>query len=240
MSGKLFTGLAATVLSAGISSSAFADWPDMNLQQRRGYFKPEPQKLEPCPKGDDNFWSHWATQRGYEQLFHGNFRKAAVCYEKAGEMYRKGVAVEDRDNCFVCDSYERMGTILRQLPAGTINIRKETFEESAQKAMREGDRKKAATLFELTAIGYAGLGIEGEHGRFNRDPLHAERYFTPESDEVSGMFFEKAAELVSDPRERKRLLQQARVIYHRSIETGYRARNSVSNVERLDKILSEL
>ena len=179
-----FVGLAAALLSIAISGGVLAEKrvekrvDEMNLEERRAYFKPEPLRVQSCPLGDDNFWHHWATQQGYEQLFHGNIKQAAACYEKAGKMYRKNIADPSGD-CFVCDSYERMGAILRQLPTGTIDIRKETFEESAKKANRQGDKRTAAKLFELTAIGYADLEIEGNYGRFCRDYLHADRYNSP-------------------------------------------------------------
>lgn len=222
MSKKIGLSFLTSVLALGFFGEAQArPLREMNIAERRAYFKPDSKRVKSCPMDDDKFWSHWATERGYEQLFHGNLDEAANCYVKAGQMFRRGVAPESRNDCFTCDGYIRVGEILKKLPEGTINIRKETFEESAKRALASGDKNLAPKLYELTALGYL-LGIEGEYGRFTQDNLiHQERTSWQNGYLKANEFLETAAELISSPKDKRRILRMARTVNHSLLTTGY-------------------
>lgn len=247
MATRLTLSALATVLGLGLASEALAD----DLQSRRERFKPV--EVADCPTDDDKFWSHWATARGYEHILNGDLEKAAVCYGKADQMFRKAVSTKPGDNCWICDGYGRVATILREIPRGAINPVKETFEKSAKRALQRGNGSLAAKLYELTALGYARLGIEG-NGRFDKAILHRESRPWQDSRIKAGYFFEAAAGLVTKPTEKRRLLQQARdVNFNVLLDTGHcsyfgsRVRNehylyndckqAQKTVARLDKML---
>ena len=144
---------------------------------------------------------------------------------KAAEMYRKGVAAEHRDDCSVCDTYHQFATLLKELPKGAINLHKETFEESAKKALKKGDRKLASQLYELTAIGWSRMEIEGTYGRFGTStrggPLHRVNRSWQDGHLKAGNFYEVAAKLTSSKKEEKRLLQKARDVTAGILDTHY-------------------
>ena len=215
-----------TALSLTVASPTFAEDPHKWLNKRRAENPPLPTLMvSSCPMDDEKFWSHWATEKGYEHILSGDMENAAKCYDKAAEMYRKGVAAEHRDDCSVCDTYHQFATLLKELPKGAINLHKETFEESAKKALKKGDRKLASQLYELTAIGWSRMEIEGTYGRFGTStrggPLHRVNRSWQDGHLKAGNFYEVAAKLTSSKKEEKRLLQKARDVTAGILDTHY-------------------
>lgn len=257
MTTKLTLSALAAVLGLTVAGTAVAKSPwEMNLGELRVANLPK-ASVEACPMDDDKFWSHWATERGYEHMLSGNMDKAAACYDKAAEMYRRGVASERQNDCGVCDTYHRFATLLRELPPGAINLAKETFEESAKRALERGDKPLASTLYELTAIGFSQREIEGYYGRFgggngNR-PIHRESASWQDGHLKAGEFFETAAGLAPNEKERKRLLLDARDFAAGILDAGYchlseysvrsgenhygKCKQAEGIVTRLDKVL---
>ncbi len=66
---------------------------------------------------DNEFWSHWAAERGYENMINGDFSEAARCYQKASSMYGIEAPWKGVERSLVCDAYTRMSEIV-----GSVNI----------------------------------------------------------------------------------------------------------------------
>ena len=181
-----------------------------------------PKVVPPCPMDDEKFWSHWAADRGYENLISENFAEASRCYQKASSMYGIGASWKGVTRSLVCDAYTRMSEIVGDLPENTIHLKeRETFEQSAQRELKKENMPLAAKLFELTALGYY-LDL-GENGRFKNDPLHREDGTWQDASLKGGYFMEYAASLVTDTAEKKRLLGLARDITATLLDTNHSA-----------------
>ncbi len=220
MASKLTLNVLAAVLGLTVAGNALAeDWRGTVEERRKA--NPPKASVKACPMDDKEFWSHWATERGYEHILTGNMEEAAACYDKAAQMYRRGIKDPSGD-CGACDTYNRFATLLRELPPGAINLAKETFEESAQRALKRGDQPLAAKLYELTAIGWSRMGIEGYYGRFQYDKvLHRESRPWQDGHLKAGYFFEVAAGLAPNEKERIRLLQDAKDFTAGILKTQY-------------------
>lgn len=220
MTTRLTLSALAAVLGLTVAGSALAeDWRG-TVEGRRAKNPPK-ASVEACPMDDDKFWSHWAAERGYEHILAGNMENAAACYDKAAQMYRRGIR-EPSGDCGVCDTYERFATLLRVLPRGAINLAKETFEESAKRALKRGDKPLASKLYELTAIGWSRMDIEGYYGRFQYDTvIHRKARPWQDGHLRAGEFFEVAAGLAPNEKERRRLLQDARDFTAGMLDTGH-------------------
>ncbi len=182
-----------------------------------------PKTVAPCPMDDDKFWSHWAADRGYENIINGNLEEAARCYQKASQMYGIGASWKGVERSLVCDAYTRMSEIVGSLPEGTLNLRERvTFEQSAQRELEKKNLPLAVKLFELTALGWY-LDLEGTTGRFRYNPLHREDGRWQDSSLKGGYFMEYAAGLVIEPTEKRRLLGLARDITATLFGTNYMA-----------------
>src|SRR3989344_5751966 len=144
------------VLVALLSSSAQAR--DVRSLENLREQNPPKAKVELCPMDSPKFWAHWATERGYEHLLKRDFKNAANCYDKAAEMYGKDSSWYNPDSPNK-SPYHRFAVILRTIPRDSINISEETFEESANRALKSGNRELSVKLFELTALGYSNIGI---------------------------------------------------------------------------------
>lgn len=211
-----------------------------------------PRVVAPCPMDDNQFWSHWAADRGYENLINGNFSEAARCYQKASQMYGIGDSWEGAKHPLVCVAYTRMSEIVGSLPERAINLReRETFEQSAQRELKRENLPLAAKLFELTALGWY-LNLE-DNGRFQNDPLHRENGTWQDSSLKGSYFMEYAAGLVTDAAEKRRIWGLAKDIATILLDTNdgaiskYRERNGLppypecvaakATIARLDNLL---
>ena len=182
-----------------------------------------PKAVPPCPMDDEKFWSHWAAERGYENLISENFAEASRCYQKASQMYGIGASWKGVTRSLVCDAYTRMSEIVGDLPEKSINLReRETFEQSAQRELKKKNLPLAVKLSELTALGWY-LDLQGTTGRFKNDPLHREDGMWQDASLKGGYFMEYAASLTTEPAEKKRLLGLARDITATLLDTGYSA-----------------
>ena len=219
MTTRLTLSALAAVLGLTVAGSALADLRG-TVEERRTANPPK-VSVEACPMDDNEFWHHWATERGYEHILRGNTKEAAACYDKASQMYRKGIRDPSGD-CGVCDTYTRFATILRELPSGAINLAEETFEESAKRALSSGDKPLASRLYELTAIGWSRMEIEGYYGRFQADAIiHRQSRPWQDGHLKAGEFFEVAARLAPNKTEKRRLLQDARDFTAGLLDTGH-------------------
>ena len=214
MTTRLTLSALTAILGLGLAGDALAKQPP------KGPVKTI--KVESCPMDDSQFWSHWAAVRGYEHMINGDFNEAAACYQKASQMY--GIGADWKiagKRSLVCDAYNRISEILSNLPKNALNLReRETFEESAQKALKSGNKPLAAKLFELTALGWY-VGPEGSTGRFEYEPLHREGGSWQDSYLRGGHFMEVAAGLVTDNTEKKRLLGLEKDITAVMLDTGH-------------------
>lgn len=214
MTTKLTLSALVAVLGLGLAYDASAKQPPQEPVKT--------VKVEPCPMDDNQFWSHWAAVRGYKHIINGDFGNAAACYQKASQMY--GIGADWKiagKRSLVCDAYTRISEILHNLPKNAINLRKrETFEESAQKALESGNKPLAAKLFELTALGWY-VDPQGSTGRFEYEPLHRVGGSWQDSYLRGGHFMEVAAGLVTDDTEKRRLLGLGRDITALMLDTGH-------------------
>ncbi len=211
---KITLNALAAVFGLGLASDASAKQPPQ---------KPvKTVQVVPCSMDDFRLWSHWAAAvRGYEHMINGDFGNAAACYQKASQMY--GIGSDWKiagKRSLVCDAYTRISEILHDLPKNAINLReRETFEESAQKALKSGNKPLAAKLFELTALGWY---VDPQSiGRFEYEPLHREGSSWQDGYLRGGHFMEVAAGLVTGDTEKRRLLGLGRDITAVMLDTEY-------------------
>jgi len=192
------------LLGLSLAGNALADSPK------------EPVKtlgVRSCPMEDKEFYSTSAVALGYEHMINGDLEKASVCYKKASEMYGTGAPWKGKERSLVCDAYTRLSAILKVLPKNSINLReRETFEQSAQRALKNGEKSLASKLYELAGLGWY-VGPEG-YGRFRNEPIDRDNKTTSWEDSYlqEARLMRLAADLAIGTKEKRRLLSLGRDI----------------------------